>query len=146
MLLCEKRRGRASAAGAEERRGRASAAGAEERRGRASAARAEERRGRATAAEAEERRGMAGRVAVAEECRGRASCCEAQEGRGRGLSSWEEVAKKEREANEQHGGTVALVASPKERYDVESHQKTKVSRSIGAACSLSKGHQWTVFT
>ena len=42
-------------------------------------------------------RDVAGRVAVADESRGRASCCEAQEGRGRGLSSWEEVAKKERE-------------------------------------------------
>ena len=87
------------------------------------------------------KRDVAGRVAVAEESRVRASCCEAQEGRGRGLSSWEEVAKKERETNEQHGGTVALVASPKERDDVESHQKTKVSRSIGAVCSLSRGHQ-----
>ena len=48
---------------------------------------------------------------------------------------------RERETNEQHGGTVALVASPKERDDVESHQKTKVSRSIGAACSLSRGHR-----
>ena len=77
-----------------------SAAGAEERRGRVSAAGAGERCGRATAAEAEKRR-------------------------GRGLSSREEVAKKERETNEQHGGTVALVASPKERDDVESHQKQR---------------------
>ena len=32
---------------------------------------------------------------------------------------------RERETNEQHCGTVALVASPKERDDVESHQKNK---------------------
>ena len=49
--------------------------------------------------------------------------------RGWGLRSWEDGAEKVRETNEQHGGTVALVASPKERDDVESHQKQRCPKA-----------------
>ena len=107
------------------------------------------RRGRASAAETEwgavagrvllgPERDLAGRLLLRPERDVAGRVGGRDESSWPGLSSWEEVAKKERETNEQHGQTVALVASPKERDDVESHQKQRCpeasvrrARSVG---------------
>ena len=129
----------ASAAEAEKRRGRASAAGAEERRaGRVLLGPKRDVAGRVLLGP---KRDVAGRVAVAEESRGRASCCEAQEGRGRGLSSWEEVAKKERDERAALLNGCAGGKSERERRCRESPKNKGVPKHRCGACSLSRGHQ-----